>query len=143
MLEYAAAGSLQSLIKSRQGKMSEGEVAFYAYQLLVGLSDLHGEMNLKLMVSRCIECNSIMEVVDSNMIREGDEYFAIKAECVLSICGLAMACLRDSPQQRINTREIVGTLQQLRTSYLAKVIRLPEKSRNLPMLRSFTKRKSP
>nr|GMD82020.1 mitogen-activated protein kinase kinase kinase 18-like [Ipomoea batatas] len=27
--------------KSRRGEMSEGEVAFYAYQILVGLSDLH------------------------------------------------------------------------------------------------------
>nr|GME00956.1 mitogen-activated protein kinase kinase kinase 18-like [Ipomoea batatas] len=41
LLEYAAGGSLQSLIKSRQGEMSEGEVAFYAYQLLEGLADLH------------------------------------------------------------------------------------------------------
>ncbi|XP_031097103.1 mitogen-activated protein kinase kinase kinase 17-like [Ipomoea triloba] len=41
LLEYAAGGSLKSLIKSRRGEMSEGEVAFYAYQLLVGLSDLH------------------------------------------------------------------------------------------------------
>lgn len=78
-----------------------------------------GEMNLKVMVSQCIDCNSIMEVVDSNMMREGDEHFAIKAECVLSICGLAMACLEDSPQQRISAKEIVSKLQQLRTSYLA------------------------
>nr|GMD82023.1 probable LRR receptor-like serine/threonine-protein kinase At3g47570 [Ipomoea batatas] len=130
---------LTGFIPSTLGKLVHLERIYLEYNRLQG----HIPTHLCKLSIRCIECNSIMEVVDSNMIREGDEYFAIKAECVLSICGLAMACLRDSPQQRINTREIVGTLQQLRTSYLAKVRSLPEKSRNLPMLRSFTTGKSP
>nr|GLL44369.1 receptor kinase-like protein Xa21 [Ipomoea trifida] len=130
---------LTGFIPTTLGKLGHLEQLYLEYNRLQG----HIPTDLCKLSIRCIECNSIMEVVDNNMIREGDEYFAIKAECVLSICGLAMACLRDSPQQRINTREIVGTLQQLRTSYLAKVRRLPEKSGNLPMLRSFTKRKSP
>lgn len=40
LLEYAPGGTLQSLIQSGQGKMSEPEVASYTYQLLKGLLHL-------------------------------------------------------------------------------------------------------
>ncbi|KAK4858125.1 hypothetical protein QYF36_011428 [Acer negundo] len=72
-----------------------------------------GEMSLKRWVSESLH-NSITEVVDSYLLSRKDENFAVKEQCVLSILSLVIECTRDSPEQRINMREVVNGLLKIR-----------------------------
>ncbi|KAL6334649.1 hypothetical protein AAG906_019511 [Vitis piasezkii] len=64
-------------------------------------------------------CGSITEVVDANLLRGEDEQFMAKKQCISSILGLAMDCVADSPEERINMKDVVTTLKKIQLTYLA------------------------
>ncbi|KAE9446430.1 hypothetical protein C3L33_21671, partial [Rhododendron williamsianum] len=59
--------------------------------------------------------------VDSNLLRNEDENFAAKEQCVLSVLHLALDCSKDQPRERIDMEDAVARLEKVRTVFLAKV----------------------
>ncbi|KAH9667910.1 protein kinase domain-containing protein [Citrus sinensis] len=64
---------------------------------------------------------STMEVVDVNLLSQEDVHFVAKEQCVSFVFNLAMACTVESPEQRINAKEIVTMLLKIRGSLLRNV----------------------
>ncbi|XP_024039487.1 probable LRR receptor-like serine/threonine-protein kinase At3g47570 [Citrus clementina] len=64
---------------------------------------------------------STMEVVDANLLSQEDIHFVAKEQCVSFVFNLAIECTVESPEQRINAREIVAKLFKIRDSLLRNV----------------------
>ncbi|KAK9232726.1 hypothetical protein WN943_022974 [Citrus x changshan-huyou] len=64
---------------------------------------------------------STMEVVDVNLLSQEDVHFVAKEQCVSFVFNLAMACTVESPEQRINAKEIGTKLLKIRGSLLRNV----------------------
>ena len=79
-----------------------------------------GEMNLKVWVKQSIP-HSIIEVIDSNLLKRGEENFDAKLDCMLSIMQLAMACSIEAPEERSNMRDVVTTLKNIKLKFLKDV----------------------
>lgn len=56
--------------------------------------------------------HSVSKVVDSNLMREEDESFAEKMECVTSILELAMDCSVQSAKERMNMKNVSGCFEK-------------------------------
>ncbi|KAL7176488.1 hypothetical protein ACSBR2_029924 [Camellia fascicularis] len=83
-----------------------------------------GEMSLKSWVSDMIlqgHGGSILLAMDSNLIgsESEDVNFTVKEQCVLSVLSLAMDCLKDQPNERINMKDASARLQKITTVFLA------------------------
>ncbi|XP_019176910.1 PREDICTED: receptor kinase-like protein Xa21 [Ipomoea nil] len=50
----------------------------------------------------------ILEVVDSNLLRVEDKDFTTKLQCVSSTLELALQCVADSPEMRLNMKDVVA-----------------------------------
>ncbi|KDO36417.1 hypothetical protein CISIN_1g038098mg, partial [Citrus sinensis] len=81
-----------------------------------------GDMTLKHWVNDLLPI-SVMEIVDANLLSQKDEHFTTKGQCVSFIFNLAMKCTVESPEQRINAKEIVTRLLKIRDSLLKNVKR--------------------
>ncbi|XP_023870328.2 probable LRR receptor-like serine/threonine-protein kinase At3g47570 [Quercus suber] len=79
-----------------------------------------GEMNLKGWVRQSLP-HSVIEVIDSNLLKRGEENFNAKLDCILSIMQLAMACSIEAPEERSNMREVVTTLKSIKLKFLKDV----------------------
>ncbi|KAH9666235.1 protein kinase domain-containing protein [Citrus sinensis] len=97
----------------REGRVSaNGDVYSFGIMLMETFTGkkptdeiFNGEMTLKHWVNELLPI-STMEVVDANLLRQEDIHFAAKEQCVSFIFNLAMACTVESPEQRINAKEI-------------------------------------
>ncbi|GAY68700.1 hypothetical protein CUMW_266180 [Citrus unshiu] len=78
------------------------------------------EMTLKHWVNDWLPI-SIMKVIDANLLSWEDIHFVAKEQCVSFVFNLAMECTVESPQQRINAKEIVTRLLKIRDSLLRNV----------------------
>ncbi|THF99004.1 hypothetical protein TEA_017919 [Camellia sinensis var. sinensis] len=83
-----------------------------------------GEMSLKSWVSDMIlqgHGGSILLAMDSNLIgsESEDVNFTVKEQCVLLVLSLAMDCLKDQPNERINMKDASARLRKIRTVFLA------------------------
>ena len=84
--------------------------------------DIFGEeLNLKQWVSKSVEANSVIEVVDRNLIHEEDQNFCLMEQCLLSILHVGLLCLSDSPHKRINMRNIVARLENIEVPLVKKL----------------------
>ncbi|XP_059653361.1 receptor kinase-like protein Xa21 [Cornus florida] len=79
-----------------------------------------GEVSLKRWVKEALK-GSIIEIVDTNMIKRDDENFSAKVDCASSIFRLAMDCSNDSAKERINMIDALATLKKIKTSFLANI----------------------
>ncbi|XP_059654723.1 receptor kinase-like protein Xa21 [Cornus florida] len=79
-----------------------------------------GEVSLKRWVKKTLE-GSIIEIVDTNLIKRDNENFSPKVECASSIFRLAMDCSNDSAKERINMIDALATLKKIKTSFLANI----------------------
>lgn len=77
-----------------------------------------GEMSLRDWVNDSLPI-SVANVVDINLMSREDKYFTAKALCVSSILSLAMECTSESPEMRINAKEIIARVVQIRDTLLA------------------------
>jgi LRR receptor-like serine/threonine-protein kinase FLS2 len=122
-VEYGTEG----IVSTSGDVYSYGAILLEMFTKKKPTDDMFGEgLNSKHWVKESIHRNSIMEVVDSSLISEDSEHFPAEEECVSSVLRLAIGCLADSPQERINMREIVARLQKIKTVLLKTV----EKSTN-------------
>ncbi|KAG6743647.1 hypothetical protein POTOM_052348 [Populus tomentosa] len=76
-----------------------------------------GEMSLKRLVNESLP-DSVIDIVDSNMQNRRDGYSVNKEHCVTSIMELAMQCTYESPEERINTLDILARLQKIKVEFL-------------------------
>lgn len=79
-----------------------------------------GEMSLRDWVNDSLPI-SVANVVDINLMSREDKYFTAKELCVSSILSLAMECTSESPEMRINSKEIIARLVKVRDKLLADI----------------------
>ncbi|KAH9714609.1 protein kinase domain-containing protein [Citrus sinensis] len=112
----------------REGRVStNGDVYSFGIMLMETFTGkkptyefFNGEMTLKHWVNDWLPI-STMEVVDANLLSQEDIHFVAKEQCVSFVFNLAMACTVESPEQRINAKEIVTKLLKIRDSLLRNV----------------------
>ncbi|RVW58290.1 putative LRR receptor-like serine/threonine-protein kinase [Vitis vinifera] len=75
-----------------------------------------GDLTLKTWVKSL--SNSVIQVVDANLLRREDEDLATKLSCLSSIMALALACTTDSPEERLNMKDAVVELKKSRMKLL-------------------------
>ena len=65
--------------------------------------------------------NSVIEVVDANLLEREDDHeeiTATKLSCLSSIMALALACTADSPGERMDMKDVVVELKKIRIKLL-------------------------
>ncbi|XP_044476869.1 probable LRR receptor-like serine/threonine-protein kinase At3g47570 [Mangifera indica] len=73
------------------------------------------EMSLKNLVEASLP-DVVTEVVDANLLRD-ENGFAAKVNCMLSIMNLALNCSMESPEQRINMKDVLAKLKKIRLQF--------------------------
>ena len=79
-----------------------------------------GEMNLKCWVKQSLP-HLVITVIDANLLKKGEEHFNAKLDCMLSIMQLAMDCSTEAPEERINMRDVITTLKNIKLKFLKDV----------------------
>jgi LRR receptor-like serine/threonine-protein kinase FLS2 len=79
-----------------------------------------GEMSLNRWVKESLP-HAVIEVVDVNLLKRGEDYFTAKLDCISSIMKMAMDCSTEAPDERINMRDVVTTLQNIKLKFLKDV----------------------
>ncbi|KAK2968355.1 hypothetical protein RJ640_029409, partial [Escallonia rubra] len=72
-----------------------------------------GQMTLKWWVKESLP-SSVIQVLDRNLLRQGSENSLAEVDCVSSILKLALDCTAESPEQRINMKDVLATLKKIR-----------------------------
>ena len=75
-----------------------------------------GDLTLKTWVESL--SNSVIQVVDVNLLRREDEDLATKLSCLSSIMALALACTTDSPEERLDMKDAVVELKKSKMKLL-------------------------
>ena len=76
-----------------------------------------GEMNIKNWVKRSLS-NEIIGVIDSSLVQKEDGFFVIKANCISSIMELALGCSAELPEDRLDMKNVVSMLKNIKTKFL-------------------------
>lgn len=76
-----------------------------------------GDLSLKDWVNELLP-NAIIQVIDANLLRPGEEHFNVKVQCVSSIMELALNCSAGSPRERINIKDALTALKDIRLRFL-------------------------
>uniref|UniRef100_A0A2N9IFC8 non-specific serine/threonine protein kinase n=1 Tax=Fagus sylvatica TaxID=28930 RepID=A0A2N9IFC8_FAGSY len=79
-----------------------------------------GEMSLNRWVKESLP-HAVIEVVDVNLLKRGEDYFTAKLDCISSIMKMAMDCSTEAPNERINMRDVVTTLKNIKLKFLKDV----------------------
>ncbi|GAU48579.1 hypothetical protein TSUD_369490 [Trifolium subterraneum] len=75
------------------------------------------ELNLITWISGSLP-NSIIKVLDSNLVQQNGEQIDDLLTCMSSIFALAMNCCKDSPEARMNMVDVTASLIKIKTSVL-------------------------
>ncbi|XP_027088288.1 putative receptor-like protein kinase At3g47110 [Coffea arabica] len=59
-----------------------------------------------------------LQVIDANLIRPEDEHFTGKLKCVILILKLALNCCRESPGERMNMKDVLAELKNIKRQLL-------------------------
>lgn len=82
--------------------------------------DMFGaELNLKTWISGSLS-NSVMEIVDSNLIQQNEKEIDDILTYMPSIFYLALNCCEHSPEARINMIDVSASLIKIKTMVLAR-----------------------
>ncbi|GFY85748.1 concanavalin A-like lectin protein kinase family protein [Actinidia rufa] len=80
-----------------------------------------GEMNFKHWVNKSLHCEVVFEVMDANILRKEDEHFVFKECCIKSILELAILCCAESPEDRVNMKDVITTLKKIKYEFLTNI----------------------
>ncbi|KAK2979893.1 hypothetical protein RJ640_023964 [Escallonia rubra] len=72
-----------------------------------------GHMTLKCWVKESLP-SAVIQVLDRNLLRQEGENSLGDVDCVSSILMLAVDCAAESPEQRINMKDVLATLKKIR-----------------------------
>nr|XP_027186271.1 probable LRR receptor-like serine/threonine-protein kinase At3g47570 isoform X2 [Cicer arietinum] len=75
------------------------------------------ELTLKTWISESMP-NSVVEVVDSNLVQQHGKRIDEISVHVTSILGLALRCCEDSPEARINMKDVMTSLIKIKTLFV-------------------------
>ncbi|XP_059455101.1 probable LRR receptor-like serine/threonine-protein kinase At3g47570 [Corylus avellana] len=76
----------------------------------------NGEMSLKRWIDESLTL-SVVDVIDVNLLRNERNYSAVE-DCISSIMELALGCCAESPEERVNTKDIAATLNKIKFKFL-------------------------
>ncbi|CAI9093636.1 OLC1v1029185C1 [Oldenlandia corymbosa var. corymbosa] len=62
--------------------------------------------------------DSILGVIDANLLTSTEEHFAQKLECISSIMELALKCVCETPKDRVSMAEVVPCLNKIKLKFL-------------------------
>ena len=79
-----------------------------------------GEMSLKGWTKQALP-DSVIEVIDVNLLKRGKKNFNAKLDCMLFIMKLAMDCSTMAPEEGLNMRVVVTTLKNIKLKFLKDV----------------------
>ncbi|KAK2982525.1 hypothetical protein RJ640_023741 [Escallonia rubra] len=72
-----------------------------------------GELTMKKWVSESFS-QAVLSIVDANLLAREKEDFSENGSCLSMIMEVALNCTEDSPDERINMRDVVGRLTKIR-----------------------------
>ena len=78
-----------------------------------------GEMSLKYWVKASLP-SALTEVVDKNLLNNGEREYTGRRDCALSILQLALECSEEVPNERIDMKEVVAKLKKIKIKFLNK-----------------------
>ncbi|KAJ6798253.1 putative LRR receptor-like serine/threonine-protein kinase [Iris pallida] len=84
-----------------------------------------GELSLRQWVTRAYP-SAVLEIVDPDLLKEGVDIQReasspiIVGQCLSSLIELGLSCSRDSPEERIQMRDVVPKLQKIKNDFLSK-----------------------
>jgi len=76
------------------------------------------ELSLKTWISGSLP-NSILEVLDSNLVQQTGGQIDDILTYMSSIFGLALNCCEDSPEARVNVADVIASLIKIKTLVLS------------------------
>ncbi|KAK9283574.1 hypothetical protein L1049_011822 [Liquidambar formosana] len=91
------------------------------------------EMSLKRWVRESLPY-AVIEVADVNLLgRQDDVHFSTKMDCTLSVLDLALKCSAELPEERINIKDVLTTLNKIKIKFQMSIAR----TRNIHDARSL------
>ncbi|KAK2972554.1 hypothetical protein RJ640_022405, partial [Escallonia rubra] len=72
-----------------------------------------GHMTLKCWVKESLP-NAAIQVLDRNLLRQEGENSLAEVDCISSILKLALDCAAESPEQRINMKDVLAALKKIK-----------------------------
>ncbi|KAK9175200.1 hypothetical protein WN944_027206 [Citrus x changshan-huyou] len=112
----------------REGQVSiKGDVYSYGIMLMevfTGMKPTNefftGEMSIKRWVNDSLP--AVIDIMDANLLSEDEEHANVaKQSCASSVLSLAMECTSESPENRVNTKEIISRLIKIRDLLFANI----------------------
>ncbi|KAK2972553.1 hypothetical protein RJ640_022404, partial [Escallonia rubra] len=77
-----------------------------------------GHMTLKCWVKESLP-SAVIQVIDRNLLRQESENSLADVDCVSSILMLALDCAAESPEQRIDMKDVLATLKKIKGDWKA------------------------
>ncbi|KAI5323712.1 hypothetical protein L3X38_032784 [Prunus dulcis] len=116
---------LKGMVSTRGDVYSFGIVAMEIFTRRKPTDEMFdGEMNIKQWIAKSLVLPDarIDEVVDANLLGIGteleDDDHVRKRDCISAIMRLALTCCAESPEERISMKEVVATLNKIKTKFL-------------------------
>ena len=75
-----------------------------------------GEKSIKYWVKESLP-STLMEVVDTNLLNNGERGYFVTRDCALSVLQLALECWEEVPEERINMKEVVANWKRSKSSF--------------------------
>lgn len=113
--EYGTEG----IVSTSGDVYSFGVILLEMFTMKKPTDDIFGEeLNLKQWITKSLHADSIMDVVDSNLVGHEDVQLHGRKECLADIFHLGLDCLAESPRERINMRDILLRLKKIKAKLL-------------------------
>ncbi|KAK8300326.1 hypothetical protein V6Z12_D05G381600 [Gossypium hirsutum] len=80
-----------------------------------------GYMAPEVTIRHWMECSlpkGAIEIADADLLREEDEYFVVKANCISAIMELALNCSTELPEERKDMKDVVVELKKIKQRLL-------------------------
>ncbi|KAL3523121.1 hypothetical protein ACH5RR_015955, partial [Cinchona calisaya] len=112
--EYGSEG----LVTTKCDVYSFGIMTMEVFTRMNPNNEMFGEnLSLKSWVNDSMP-NALANIIDAKLLRESDEYFLEKMECISSIMKLALNCTRESPTERSNIQDVLVALKKIKLQLL-------------------------
>ncbi|KAK2989025.1 hypothetical protein RJ640_027936 [Escallonia rubra] len=94
-----------------------------------------GQMSLKIWVKELLP-SAVIQVLDKNLLRRDGKSSLAEVDCLLSILKLALDCAAESPEQRINMKDVLATLKKIKV-VIIKYHLLVDSSWSIPVVNNI------